>query len=154
MASVKCSQLCWVSSLFCVLWSVHLIYFSSAFIFTFGRSVCGLVWSSVRSIQRPQRRNQEQIWKNGDTVKKNRNEQVFGMRENSITSLHFLYILWWRIWRNFCAQCITCCLWTPILFMFLTISSWYFYLLCCWKLPAPLCAGQHCCCCPLLVIFM
>lgn len=76
------------------------------------------------------------------------------MRKNTITSLHFLYILWWRIWRNFCAQCITRCLWMPIPFTFFDNFILLFYLLCCWKLPDPLCAGQHCCCCHLIVMFM
>lgn len=42
----------------------------------------------------------------------------------------------------------------PFLSRSLTISSCSSYLLCCWKLPDPLCAGQHCCCCHLIVMFM
>lgn len=40
-------------------------------------------------------------------------------------------------------------------YVLLTMSSWTSCLLCCWKLPGPLCAGQHTVCCRrhLLVIF-
>lgn len=149
-------QLCWVSSAPCVSRSAPLTHFCSAFNFTFGRRMCGLFWKLVRSIHRPRRGKQEQIWGDRGIGKKKTGKEGSGKRNNSITSHHFLYIVCWRFLGKSHALCIAFCLWMPFLlcafnnFILIFLSS--LLLEAAWL---PLCCStQALFCCHLLVIFM
>ena len=90
--------------------------------------------------------------------KRNRDEQRYGKKKkknNPDQKCHFLYTLWWRIWELLYSTHGFLSLDAHSSYVLLTISSWSSCLVCCWRLPGPLCAGQHtvCCCCHLLVIF-